>query len=115
MSQISGLPPARPAAARVCGLGSRFGMPGLITSAVIFDQSILSGSAIFTPAAAAAPRVSAESSHAAHSIPAAISARTVARPERASPRTMYDEPWRTERLIIPSPQLQGGETDHRQD
>src|SRR5471032_677842 len=115
MSQMIGLPAARAAAATACGLGNVLGMPGLMTSAVIFDQSILSGSASFMPALAAALRVSALSSQAAHSTPAAMRARTVVRPDRASPRTMYDDPWRKERLIMPSPELQGGEADHRQD
>ena len=47
--------------------------------------------------------------------PAAFRARTVARPERASPSTTNDEPLRTARSIIRSPQLQGGEAGHRQD
>src|SRR5471032_3029089 len=115
ISQMIGLPAARAAAATACGLGSVLGMPGLMTSAVIFDQSILSGSASFIPALAAALRVSSLSSQATQSTPPAMRARTVVRPERASPSTTYDDPWRKERLITPSPELQGGEADHRQD
>src|ERR1700704_115454 len=48
-------------------------------------------------------------------MPAAIRARPVARPERASPSTTNDEPFRMPRSIIRSPQLQGGEAGHRQD
>src|SRR5215470_15903680 len=114
-SQMSGLPATRAAAAIGCGLGRRLGMPGLITSAVTFAQSTLDGSARRTPAAAAAWRGASLSSQAAQSMPAASRARTVARPERASPSTTNDEPLRTARSIIRSPQLQRGEADHRQD
>ena len=75
-------------------------MPGLITSASMPDQSIVNGSAIRAPASAAASREAALSSQAMQSIPAALRARTVARPERASPSTTNDEPWRTARSII---------------
>src|SRR5690242_1250282 len=114
-SQISGLPAARAAAATGCGLGRRLGMPGLITSAVNRFQSMLEGSASIAPIAAACPRAASLSSQATQSIPAAIRARTVVRPERASPSTTYDEPSRMERSIIRSPQLQGGEAHHRED
>src|SRR6266851_2130833 len=90
-------------------------MPGLITSAVTFDQSMLDGSARRTPASAAALREMSLSSQAAQSTPAALRARTVARPERASPSTTNDEPLSTPRSIIGSPEFQGGETGHRQD
>ena len=115
-SQISGLPAARAAAATGCGLGRRLGMPGLMTSAVHLrpvDGRRLGERGRRSPAAAS--RDAALSSQATQSIPAAIRARTVARPERASPSTTNDEPLRTERSIIRSPQLQGGEADHRQD
>src|SRR5882672_1211781 len=110
-----GLPAARAATATACGSGRRFGMPGLMTRAVTFDQSMLDGSARRTPASAACLRGASLSSQAAQSIPAASRARTVARPERASPSTTKDEPLRTPRSIIHSPQLQRGEADHRQD
>src|SRR5476651_1246642 len=113
-SQISSVPAARAAAATGCGWGNRLGMPGLITSAVTFDQSMLAGSTSLAPISAAALRWGSLSSHTTQSIPAANRARTVARPERASPRTTNDEPLRTARSIIRSPQLQGGEADHRQ-
>src|SRR5947209_11053019 len=114
-SQISGFPAARAASATGCGLGRRLGMPGLITSAVMFFQSIVAGSANLAPSVAACSRATGLLSHATHSIPAAIRARTVVRPERASPSTTYDEPLRTERSIIRSPQFQGGQADHRED
>src|SRR4029453_17248066 len=63
----------------------------------------------------AASREAALSSQATQAIPAACRARAVARPERASPSTTNDEPFSTPRSIIGSPQLQGGETGHRQD
>src|SRR5476651_2121181 len=114
-SQISSVPAARAAAATGCGWGNRLGMPGLITSAVTFDQSMLAGSTSLAPISAAALRWGSLSSHTTQSIPAANRARTVARPERASPSTTNDEPLRTARSIMRSPQLQGGEADHRQD
>src|SRR5205814_843926 len=114
-SQMIGLPAARAAVATGCGSGKWLGMPGLITSAVTFDQSMLDGSVRRTPTAAAAARGISLSSQAVQSMPAANRARTVARPERASPSTTKDEPLRTARSIIRSPQLQRGEADHRQD
>src|SRR4029077_9342428 len=68
-----------------------------------------------TPASTAVLREPSLSSQATQSIPAASRARTVASPERASPSTTKDEPLKTARSIIHSPQLQRGETDHRQD
>src|SRR5437879_2294629 len=115
ISQMIGLPAACAAAATACGLGRWLGMPGLMTRAVTFDQSMLDGSARRTPESAAALRGPSSSSQATQSMPAAIRARTVARPERASPSTTNDEPLRTARSIIRSPQLQRGEPDHRQD
>src|SRR5262249_29825038 len=47
--------------------------------------------------------------------PEACSARTAASPLRASPSTPTDRPWSSGSWIIASPQLQGGETDQRQD
>ena len=116
MSQMICLPAARAAAATGCGLGRWLGMPGLMTSAV--DARPVDA----TPdrrarrrSSAAASRDAALSSQATQSIPAAFRARTVARPERASPSTTNDEPLSTPRSIIRSPQFQGGETGHRQD
>src|SRR6266851_1674135 len=79
------------------------------------DHSMDEGSTIGTPILAAASREAALSSQATQSIPAALRACTVARPERASPSTTNDEPLRTPRSIIRSPELQSGETGHRQD
>src|SRR5471030_1580561 len=90
-------------------------MPGLITSAVAFDQSMLAGSTSRAPRSAAALRWGSLSSHTTQSIPAANRARTVARPERASPSTTNDEPLRMARSIIRSPEFQGGEARHRED
>src|SRR6266446_4903557 len=115
MSQTIFLPAARAAAATGCGLGRRLGMPGLMMSAVVRGQSMDAGSTTATPALAASAREPALSSQATQSIPAALRARTVARPERASPSTTNDEPLSTPRSIIGSPQLQGGEAGHRQD
>src|SRR5216684_5406020 len=115
MSQMIFLPAARAAAATGCGLGRRLGMPGLMMSAVARDQSMDAGSTTGTPILAAVSREAAMSSQATQSIPAAFRARTVARPERASPSTTNDEPLSTARSIIRSPQLQGGEAGHRQD
>src|SRR5216683_5368892 len=115
MSQMIGLPAARAATATGCGLGRWLGMPGLMTSAAARDHSMDEGSTIGTPILAAASREAALSSQATQSIPAALRACTVARPERASPSTTKDEPLRTPRSIIRSPQLQRGEADHRQD
>src|SRR5216683_6966700 len=115
MSQMIGLPAARAATATGCGLGRWLGMPGLMTSAAARDHSMDEGSTIGTPILAAASREAALSSQATQSIPAALRACTVARPERASPSTTNDEPLRTPRSIIRSPELQGGETGHRQD
>src|SRR5216684_2457221 len=115
MSQMIFLPAARAAAATGCGLGKRLGMPGLMMSAAACDQPMDSGSTTETPILAAVSREAALSSHATQSIPAAFRARTDARPERASPSTTNDEPLSMPRSIIRSPQLQGGETGHRQD
>src|SRR5262245_27109715 len=90
-------------------------MPGLITSAVTRLQSMAAGSTSVAPSPAASARAASLSSQATNSIPAVIRARTVVRPERARPRTTYEPPLRTERSIIRSPQLQGGEADHRED
>src|SRR5712671_4946614 len=115
MSQMIFLPAARAAAATGCGLGRWLGMPGLMMSAAARDQPMDAGSTTGTPILAAVSREAALSSHATQSIPAAFRARTVARPERASPNTTNDEPLSMPRSIIRSPQLQGGETGHRQD
>src|SRR5581483_11868560 len=114
-SQMIGRPASRAASAMACGLGRRLGMPGLITNALTFDQLIRSGSMRRMPAPAAARRVASLSSQATQSMPAASRARTVVRPERASPSTTYDEPLRTARSIIRSPQLQRRQAEHRQD
>src|SRR5258707_8348641 len=115
MSQMIFLPAARAAAATGCGLGRGLGMPGLMMSAVARAQSMDAGSTTGTPILAAVAREAVVSSQATQSIPAARRARTVARPERASPSTTNDEPLSTARSIIRSPQFQGGETGHRQD
>src|SRR5216683_4455323 len=115
MSQMIGLPAARAATATGCGLGRWLGMPGLMTSAATCDQPMDAGSTTGTPILAAASREAALSSQATQSIPAALRARTVARPERASPSTTNDEPLSTPRSIIGSPEFQGGEAGHRQD
>src|SRR5438094_2078648 len=115
MSQTIFLPAARAAAATGWGLGRRLGMPGLMMSAVMHDQSMDAGSTTVMPALAAASRAAALSSQATKSIPAALSARAVARPERASPSTTNDELFSTPRAITGSPELQGGEAGHRQD
>jgi hypothetical protein len=57
-----GLPAARAAAATGCGLGKVLGMPGLMTRAVMRDQSMPAGSATFSPAVTAASREAALSS-----------------------------------------------------
>src|SRR5450631_135109 len=115
MSQMICLPAARAATATGCGLGRWLGMPGLMMSAAAPDHSMDAGSTTGTPILAAASRDVALSSQATQSMPAALRARTVARPERASPSTTNDEPLSTPRSIIRSPKLQGGETGHRQD
>src|SRR5580704_11969465 len=115
MSQMICLPAARAATATGCGLGRWLGMPGLMMSAATPDQPMEAGSTTGTPILAAASREAALSSQATQSMPAALRARTVARPERASPSTTNDEPLSTARSIIRSPQLQGGESGHRQD
>jgi len=84
-------------------------------SAVARDQSMDAGSTTGTPILAAVSREAAVSSQATQSMPAALRARTVARPERASPSTTNDDPLSTARSIIRPPQLQGGETVHRED
>src|SRR5579885_635832 len=90
-------------------------MPGDITRAAMRRQSTLTGSAIGTPAAAAASRRGAASSQAWTRAPPARSACAAASPVRASPSTATSRPSYAVTGTIRSPQLQGSEARDRED
>src|SRR5262245_39606145 len=115
MSPMMSRPAERAICAIGCGLGWVCGMPGLMTSAAIPDQSATARSTMVTPAFSAASRVLALSSQAATSAPARASACAATRPERPRPSTAKRSPFCAARSIIRSPQLQGGEADEAEE